>query len=288
MLPPMLFVPSHSIIGPASASATIFVLHGILGSGKNWRSFARRLASRTPSRRYVLVDLRHHGDSAAIGGGAAIGNDAAVVGPDTLSACAADLARLALVLKTPPTAVIGHSFGGKVALTYLAELGVGVEAVWVLDSPPGAGDSGTGRKVDELIAALADVPEPIASREWLAEHLLGAGISSAIAHWMTTNITRRDGGFRWRFRFEGIRPLLADYWRRDLWSVVESPPAGAQVHVVRAGCGDGWSAADVARLDEAGRGPRTHVHDLPRAGHWLHVDDPDGLLEIIAPTPSPH
>ncbi len=53
---------------------TLFILHGLLGSGRNWRSWARRLldgaAAAAPAEggggpwRALLVDLRCHGSSA--------------------------------------------------------------------------------------------------------------------------------------------------------------------------------------------------------------------------------
>ena len=87
-------------------SACAYVLHGILGSAKNWRTFGRRLAARFPSWRIVLVDLRHHGDSPHL------------PPPNTLAACAADLERLSAAREERPSVVIGHSFGGKVALEW--------------------------------------------------------------------------------------------------------------------------------------------------------------------------
>ena len=62
---PLGFIPAHDIvIAPgADPTATAFVLHGILGSRRNWRGFVRKLAPRLPDWRFVLVDLRNHGDS---------------------------------------------------------------------------------------------------------------------------------------------------------------------------------------------------------------------------------
>ncbi len=63
----------ESVVSDApSASAPPLVgivLHGLLGSGRNWRSFARRLADSVSaaSRRAVhlhLLDMRNHGASA--------------------------------------------------------------------------------------------------------------------------------------------------------------------------------------------------------------------------------
>ena len=28
----------------------------------------------------------------------------------------------------------------------------------------------------------------------------------------------------------------------------------------------------------------TRLHELPDAGHWLHVDNPSGLLRMVAPS----
>ena len=55
----------------ADASSTIFILHGLMGAGRNWRSFAKQLRQRLGEQewRVVLVDLRGHGASASIGQG---------------------------------------------------------------------------------------------------------------------------------------------------------------------------------------------------------------------------
>lgn len=42
------------------AAPTVMFLHGILGSGKNWSSFAKRVAQQC-ALQALLVDLRCHG-----------------------------------------------------------------------------------------------------------------------------------------------------------------------------------------------------------------------------------
>ncbi|VFQ68798.1 unnamed protein product [Cuscuta campestris] len=90
---------------------TAFVLHGLLGSGRNWRSFSRSLASSLPSGwRMILVDLRNHGRSAEIG---------CFEQPHTMENAANDLANLIESQGWDwPDVVIGHSMGGKVALQF--------------------------------------------------------------------------------------------------------------------------------------------------------------------------
>lgn len=90
----------------ADASSTIFILHGLMGAGRNWRSFAKQLRQRLGEQdwRVVLVDLRGHGASASIGQGTpACG----------VVEAARDVDALAKMIGTAPSVVVGHSLGGK-------------------------------------------------------------------------------------------------------------------------------------------------------------------------------
>ncbi|ONM35830.1 alpha/beta-Hydrolases superfamily protein [Zea mays] len=63
---------------------TAVLLHGILGSRKNWGSFAKRLAQEFPMWQFLLVDLRCHGDSTSI----------KKSGPHTVASTALDVLKL--------------------------------------------------------------------------------------------------------------------------------------------------------------------------------------------------
>ncbi len=259
------FVPNLIESGPRATpdAPTAMVLHGILGSARNWLGFSRRLRHALPQWRLALVDLRNHGDSH----GAAP--------PHTVATCVADL--LALGLR--PQAIVGHSYGGKVAAAYAARRPAGLRVACVLDTPPSihpaAGASG---EVAALMRILARVTIPAASRQAVSEAISAAGGSRAVAAWMTTNLRRQPegGGYVWRFDLGAVAAMLADYHRRPLWPLLEQ--AEVPVHVVRAGRGGRWAAEDVARL--AGL-PGVRCHLMPKAGHWLHADDPVGLVEIL-------
>src|SRR5688572_10356295 len=91
------------------------MLHGIFGRGRNWLSIAKGVVAQRPEWSVVLADLRQHGASR--------GFDP----PHDLEACARDVDALG-----PRDAILGHSFGGKVALV------AGAPIVWVVDSDPSA------------------------------------------------------------------------------------------------------------------------------------------------------
>ncbi len=261
----MPFVPAHDLVGPADAPRLAFVLHGILGSRRNWASFGRRLLERLPGWRLCLVDLRNHGDSHG------------AHGPHTLRACAADVVALADAVGAPD-AVIGHSFGGKVALVHAREHRPAPRDVWVLDAAPGprTGAAAIG-DVERVIQAVRLLPVPAPDRNAVKAHFADLGFSPMLAGWMTTNVRPGDGGLVWRFDLDAVEQMLADYGREDLWPLLESPPEGCTLHVLRAGRSDRWDDETVARLEAA----PIDTPVLEDAGHWVHVDAPDALMQLL-------
>ena len=260
---------SHAVVaGPAAqADRTVWILHGILGSGRNWRAFARRLIERCPTWRVALVDLRHHGDS----------HDQH--GPDTNTGCAQDLVELGVAIGAPRV-VIGHSFGGKVTLGYAALRPAGLAAVWVLDAIPVAlGADALDDEVLGVLAQAAAMTPPFRSHEEVHQAFRVAGFSELLAGWMTTNVHRVEGGLTWRFDLEGARALLLSYAETDFTSLLAAPPM--PIHLVRGGRSSRWTPAVLDSLSVMGN-DRLTVHLMPDAGHWLHVDDPETLLAMLA------
>jgi pimeloyl-ACP methyl ester carboxylesterase len=252
----------------------MLVLHGILGSGGNFRTFARRVAAAHPDWGMVLVDLRAHGQSQG------------APPPHTVAAAASDLVRLGGALGLEIRGVMGHSFGGKVALAYAAERLGELDQVWVLDASPGPRPDGMQSEgAPRVIAVLDSLPDTFPSRERFMEMLRERGLSRQITDWLAMNV-RRDGddGFRFRLDLGVIKQMLADYFARDLFPALEDPRLGRHVHFVLGGRSDTVSAADRARLVAlAAQGPLAlSVDVLDDAGHWLHADDPEGLFAVVS------
>ncbi len=101
--------------------------------------------------------------------------------------------------------------------------------------------------------------------------------------------------------------MFLDYKKSSYWEIIETPPPGVTIHVVRAANSDRWKdktlqrlkAAEVATSPKAGTensdGVREHsdgrsqpgrlrYHVLDKAGHWLHADNPIGLISLILPS----
>lgn len=273
---------AHDVVTGTPGGVVAVFVHGILGSRGNWKGFARRFAERAPGATVVLVDLRHHGDS----------HDAGLLEHDDgIRGAADDIARLCAHLQLQPTLLVGHSWGGKVVL----ELGLRadqqrVQDVVVVDSPPGIrtfGNASTRGEIEKVIEALQSLPPGLArDRKHLVEQLTARGLSTPIAQWMTTNLTplpapTADGlGFAFKFDLEAVGRMLLDYGRTDLWPRLEAHTGRPQITMVRGAKSDRWTDDERTRLQQAvARGVVTD-HVLP-TGHWVHTDDPEGLLQIV-------
>ncbi|HEU5061421.1 MAG TPA: alpha/beta hydrolase [Kofleriaceae bacterium] len=241
----------------------LLFLHGILGSGSNWRTIARRLTAARPEWGAVLVDLRMHGKSQE------------APPPHTIDAAAGDLVRLAGTLAVPIGGAIGHSFGGKVALALRGKLDLA--ELWVLDATPGARPEPRGDpdSAQHVLDALRRLPAMFADRPAFVAALTGAGFSRALADWLAMNLDPADGGYRLRLDLDAVGELLADYYRRDLWSALESGAGNAHLVIAtRSRALDDDDRRRAASLPVA-------VHPIA-AGHWLHMEAPDQLLALLS------
>jgi pimeloyl-ACP methyl ester carboxylesterase len=262
-------------------------MHGVLGAGHNLRSFAKRLTERRPELRLALIDLRYHGKS--------VGAPA----PHGLASCVDDLFDLVDHLGRAPAVVLGHSLGGKVALTYgrrhedprpaartpRPEQASALRQIWTLDSDPGAQAPDDSHEVEQVMGALRLHPGPFESRKAAVDAIMSEGRSSGLAQWLATSLDRKSEGYTWRFDLPEIEILLADYFAIDEWPFLEgvkTRESAIQYELLLAENSDRWSGSMKDRAQHLSVGPRVRVHTLPDSGHWVHVDNPEGLLDIVS------
>ncbi len=265
-------VLAHTLVRAPGASPArwMLFLHGIFGSGANWRTIARRWVAERPQWGAVLVDLRMHGQSQGL------------AGPHTVLAAARDLRALEGLVPGEVSGVVGHSFGGKVALAYVVERAGALAHAFILDSNPGARPHARGSEGTlNVLRVLEAVPPHIASREAFVADLGAAGISRETSEWLAMNVVKGPGeGYRLRLDLPAVRALLEDYLAVDLWNVVEDPPGDTSIHLVIGGRSEVFAPEDRARAERAARDlpARVDVVTLPDAGHWVHVDAPDAIV----------
>ncbi len=253
----------------SAAGAWLFVLHGIFGAGRNWRTIASRVTRAVPGWGALLIDLRLHGASPAF------------EPPHTVEACASDLVALSNATGLRPTAMLGHSFGGKVALAFLSQDVARTprpRQVWIMDSTPTArpavGDA------ERMLRSVRALPAVFSSRREAIERLRSAGFSDRVAAWMTANLRRSGKRYEWRLDFDALESLLHDFFRADLWPLVEHPPAGTELHFVKATGSNVLSDDEAELLRSIGKTEPVRVH-LVEGGHWLNADNPDAVVDLL-------
>jgi pimeloyl-ACP methyl ester carboxylesterase len=249
-------------------SKTFLFLHGILGSGTNLRTIAKRFVTQCPAWSAVLVDLRGHGKSPH-------GDD-----PQTLAACAHDLEVVAAQLAYPVRGVLGHSFGGKVAMAYAAQHRAELERLVVVDSMPGARRGGRGSESTlSVIEALKSVPAMHPNRDSFIDAMVRLGVERSTAMWLAMSLRREPEGFRIGFDLAQIDALLDDYFAVDQWPVL-ALGTDTNTQVIVGDRSPVFAEEDRARCLALQGDSKLEVVTLP-AGHWVHVDDPDGLVKAL-------
>jgi len=236
----------------------LLLLHGLYGSSGNLNRLARRFAERY---RVIVPDLRNHGRSP---------HHPQMDYP----AMAADVAALLDREGIGQAAVMGHSMGGKAAMTLALTQPERVAALIAADIAPVAYQHGHG----SLIAALQRVEVASAgSRGEVDEALADEVPSSAVRQFLLTNLQARDGGgYEWRIPLQ----ILAD-----------AVPA-IQGFPELAGRYDGpalflYGTASDYFVPERHGGlasayfPAAEQAPLEGAGHWLHAEQPDAFAEAV-------
>ncbi len=263
---------SNARSGETPPTHAMLFLHGILGRGTNWQTIAKRFVAKRPEYAAVLVDLRAHGESLA------------AIPPDTLAACAEDLGQLVAHLQETKgwstKAVLGHSFGGKVALAYAEALhaqSAPAATSFIIDSTPSARPSKRGSEtvLAVLEALRATEGATYESRRAFVKAMGERGIAQGVAMWLGMNLksTPQESTLHFGLDLDRIDALLLDYFHADYWETLERGPA----HLVIGTRSEVVAQADQARA-EAAEGVTVHRLD---AGHWVHVDAPQPLVSLL-------
>jgi esterase len=267
--------------GAGDPEQTLVFLHGILGSGRNLHTLAQRFVQARPNWQVLLVDLRAHG--------ASLGER----GPDTVEQAANDVADTVRELSRPARGLLGHSFGGKVALALAQQAASRTDGrsasfghVVLVDSAPGARPDFRGRGTTlDVLDTLEALVDPWPTREAFVRALEARGQPRGIAQWLAMNLRRDGDGLHFSLEVRRLRALIDSYFSLDLWPALEAlarPGGAAAVHVVIGERSDALGREDRARLAALAAVPQGRLTvDVVPSGHWVHVEAFEPLLRTL-------
>lgn len=243
--------------GETVGGEPLIVLHGLFGSARNWQMPVKRFAEK---RRVFALDMRNHGGSPW---------------SDDMSypAMAADVARFIEDRGYSRVAVLGHSMGGKTAMTLALTRPELVSRLIVADIAPvtyahthapyvaamKAADLNGATRRGEVEAQLADAV-PIAS----------------LRSFLMQNLVMENGRFSWRVNLDAIGAGMA--------GLIGFPDTGDAVFS-KPTLFIGGTASDYVAAAHTGaifaRFPTAKIHMIEGAGHWLHAEKPDAFAVAV-------
>ncbi|KAK3524371.1 hypothetical protein QTP70_028025, partial [Hemibagrus guttatus] len=172
---------SYDVYDGKEDGVPLVFLHGLFGSKSNFNSIAKSLVQRT-GRKVLTVDARNHGNSAHSPG-------------LTYEAMSKDLKHLLNQLHIGKCILIGHSMGGKTAMTTALSQPNLVERLVVVDISPVPTTARTFMKgyIDAMkeVKIPSNIPRSTARRvaeDQLRKHVKGAG-----GNWATVGRRSRGG-----------------------------------------------------------------------------------------------
>jgi esterase len=236
----------------------LLLLHGLFGSSTNWRSIAKTLGAEF---RVIAVDLRNHGASPWA---------------DSMSydEMAADVAALIDRLGLAAPAVLGHSMGGKVAMTLALTDAAHVGRLIVVDIAPVTYGDRFSPHVDAMLAAA---PDEAKTRDEIKQKLAATISDERVVAFLMTNLVRKDDGYAWRINLDAIQAGMTDI------SAFPAPLEGltydGPVTVI-----DGEQSTyvtDEGRERFRAHFPQARFETIADAGHWLHADQPVAFVESV-------
>ncbi len=235
----------------------LIILHGLFGTLDNWMTLAKALSEHYT---VYLVDQRNHGLSPH---------------SDTFNydAMADDLVEFIKTHHIDQPSIIGHSMGGKTAMTFALQHPDMWDHLVVVDIAPKAYPV----HHQQIIDALKSLPVASITSRNEADEMLARDITDfGQRQFLLKNLQRKkEGGFEWKMNLEVIEKNID-----EIGKGVENPLTTAKkVMFVRGGNSHYVKDDDYILINQLF--PNARIETIQEAGHWVHAEKPDELLALL-------
>jgi pimeloyl-ACP methyl ester carboxylesterase len=240
----------------AATQIPLIIIPGLFGSVANWRSIAKSLSS---SRPVYVIDQRNHGRSP---------HDER----NGYSDMVADLDQFMAQHQLEAAHISGHSMGGKVAMLFALEHEEKVTSLCVLDIAPVTYSHSHAPFLEALLEI--DISK-LKSRAEADRALQQAIPDTGTRLFLLQSLSGSAGNYQWRINL----PVLHAYMDEIVGfpQIDRTSPVKTLVIV---GADSSYFRPEyeqkVRQLFSASR-----IETVPNAGHWLHAEQPDKVVEIM-------
>lgn len=234
----------------------IFIVHGLFGSLSNLSGLAKELQADFD---IILVDVRNHGRSQ---------RDKSM----TYQEMAEDIFELADSLGIDQFSMVGHSMGGKIAMTCALLQPPRVRRLVVADIAPVT----YADKHSDVIMALKSVQALQAENRTAAEKILAGYVESPeIRQFLLKSFQRTDDGFDFIYDVENLHN---NYHLIRGWPEHNSTYEQATLFIKgeRSDYIDEKNLQPIMTLF-----PNAEVSTIKDTGHWLHAEKPKSFNQLV-------
>ncbi len=236
---------------------SLIILHGLFGSADNWYSIAKELGNNYT---LYLVDLRNHGDS-----------------PQSdewnFKVMTEDLAKMMADEKLDAAHLMGHSMGGKVVMNFALQHPEKVKKLIVADISPRHYPVHHQKILEGLNAVdLKQLKSRKEAEDILADYIPEAGIRQ----FLLKSLGRDDEGkFIWKINLPVITENI-----ENVGEALKGDKTFDNPTLFMGGANSDYigeeDKADISRFF-----PNSNIIHLKNAGHWLHAEQPEAVIETV-------
>ncbi|MEM8867201.1 MAG: alpha/beta fold hydrolase [Verrucomicrobiota bacterium] len=249
----------HSLRYENPGAPVMIILHGLLGSSRNWTTIGRAMQTDYDVH---AVDLRNHGSSPhaeSMRWAEMLGDVKAYLAGNDIEQCC----------------LIGHSLGGKVAMRFACEWPELVQKLIIADIAAKAYPP----HHDVEFKAMKRIAVGELSNRKEAEELLEPLVPDwAMRQFLLTNLLRDDatGAFKWQINLEGLHVSLPHIRQNALRA---DDRFDGPTLLIRGGKSDFIVDGDAEAMGEWF--PQLTEVTIPGSGHNVHVEDRKAFLEVL-------
>ncbi|MGW8122526.1 alpha/beta fold hydrolase [Roseivirga echinicomitans] len=233
----------------------LIILHGLLGTSDNWLTLGKKYAEHY---KVYILDQRNHGQS---------------FHDDEFSypALAKDLLNFMNSQNIEKAHILGHSMGGKVAMTFAIEHPGRVDKLIIADIGPQTYPPHHTVIFKGLFSLdLANLSSRNEADEKLAEYIPEIGVRQ----FLLKNLARNNDSFEWKVNLE----VIAKEIDKIGLGLSHNAVYENSTLFIRGGKSDYIKDSDFNLIHSTFKNSK--IETIGGAGHWLHAEKPDLFLKI--------